>query len=68
MKFIDLQTLNQLKDIAIDISKGRCKCNTMGQMFCIDNALLKKTLPAWFNKKIKAQNLEIHAFTKIQYE
>ena len=63
-----MQTLNQLKDIAIDVSKRRRKCNTMGQMFCIDNALLKKPLLAWFNKKIKAQNLEIHAFTKIQYE
>ena len=32
MKFIDLQTLNQLKDIAMDVSKRKCK-NTMGQMF-----------------------------------
>ena len=41
MKFIDLQILNQLKDIAIDGSKRKCK-NTMGQMFCIENALVKK--------------------------
>ena len=67
IKFIDWQTLNQLKDIIIDVSKRKCK-NTMGQMICIETALLKKTLLAWFKKKIKSQNLEIHAFTKMQYE
>ena len=41
MKFIDLQILNQLKDIAIDVSKRKCK-NTMGQMFCIEAAFVKK--------------------------
>ena len=41
MKFIDLQILNQLNDIAIDGSKRKCK-NTMGQMFCNENALIKK--------------------------
>ena len=44
MKFIDLQTLNQLKDIAIDVSKRKCR-NTMGQMFCVE----EKTLLEWFN-------------------
>ena len=42
MKFIDLQILNQLKDIAIDVSKRKCK-NATGQMFCIKKALLKNT-------------------------
>ena len=46
MKLINLQILNQLKDIAIDVSKRKCK-NTMGQMFCI----VKETLLGWFNKK-----------------
>ena len=41
MKLTDLQILNQLKDIAIDVSKRKCK-NTMGQMFCIETALVKK--------------------------
>ena len=62
MKFIDLQILNQLKDIAIDVSKTKCK-NTMGQMFCIDCVLVKKNLFAWFNKKFKSQYLEIHTLT-----
>ena len=41
MKFIDLQTLNQLKDIAMDVSKRKCK-NTMGQIFCVETLLRKK--------------------------
>ena len=50
MKLINSQILNQLKDIAIDVSKRKCK-NTMGQMFCVESALVKKTLLQWFNKK-----------------
>ena len=45
MKFIDIQILNQLKDIAIDVSKRKCK-NTVAQMFCIESAFAKKTLLA----------------------
>ena len=41
MKFIDSQILNQLKDIAVDVSKRKCK-NTMGQMFCIEAVFVKK--------------------------
>ena len=53
MKFIDLQVLNQLKDIAVDVNKRNCK-NTMGQMFCIEAAFVKKALLAWFDEKIKS--------------
>ena len=42
MKFIDLQILNQLKDVAINITKKVCK-NTMDQIFFIETALLKKS-------------------------
>ena len=41
MKFIDFEVIEQLKDIAIDVSKRKCK-NTMGQMFSIECALVKK--------------------------
>ena len=41
MTFIDLQILNHLKDIAIDVSKRKCK-NTMGQIFCIEASFVKK--------------------------
>ena len=67
MKFIDFEIIKQLKDIAIDVSKRKCK-NTMGQMFCIECALLKKTLLDWFNKNYRTQYLEVNAFVKMQYE
>ena len=67
IKFIDLQILNQLKDIAIDVSKRKCK-NAMGQMFCVETAFVKNTLLEWFNKKFKLQNLEIPALMKMIYE
>ena len=67
MKFIDSQTLNQLKDIAINISKRKCK-NTIDQMFCVETVCVKKTLLEWFNKKLKSQNLEIPVLTKLIYE
>ena len=43
MKFIDFEIIKQLKDIAIDVSKRKCK-NTMRQMFCIECALVKKNI------------------------
>ena len=43
MKFIDFEIIKQLKDIAIDVSKRKCK-NTMCQMFCIECALVKKNI------------------------
>ena len=50
-KFIDIQILNQLKDIAIDVSKRKCK-NTIAQMFCIESIFVKRTLLGWFNKNL----------------
>ena len=64
MKFIDVQIIRQLKDIAIDVSKRKCK-NTMDQMFCIESSLVKKTLFDWFNKKYRTQYLEINGFVKM---
>ena len=64
MKFIDVQIIRQLKDIAIDVSKRKCK-NTMDQMFCIESSLVKKTLLDWFNKKYRTQYLEINGFVKM---
>ena len=67
MKFIDAKIIRQFKDIAIDVSKRKCE-NTMGQMFSIKCALVKKTLLDWFNKKYRTQYLEISAFVKMEYE
>ena len=67
MKFNNLEIIRQLKDIAIDVSKRKCK-NMMGQMFCIKTALVKKTPLAWFNKKYKSQFVELSSFSKMMYE
>ena len=40
----------------------------MEKMFCIEAAFVKKALLAWFDKKIKSQNLQIDAFFKMQFE
>ena len=54
MSFIDVKLLKQLKDMTQEVSRRKCK-NTLGQMFMIKTALVKKTLSEWFNKKIKSQ-------------
>ena len=43
MKFLDFEIIKQLKDIAIGVSKRKCK-NAMGQMFCIECDLVKKNI------------------------
>ena len=67
MKFIDSQTWNQLKNIAISVSKRKCK-NKMDQMLCEETVFVEKTLLEWFNKKLKSQNFEIPALVKMIYE
>ena len=73
MKFINLEIIKQLKGIAIDFSKRKCKI-TMGQVFCIEatfNQLLVfffKKLPALFKKKHKSQFVELSSFSKMIYE
>ena len=49
--FIEPYLINMLKDIGFEVSKRKCK-NSLGQMFSIESALLKKTLVKWFNVKI----------------
>ena len=43
IKRINKELVRQLKDIALDVSKRKLK-KTMGQMFCVECALVKKTL------------------------
>ena len=54
MKCINKYLAIQLKDIAFEVSKRKFK-KTMWQMFCVECALLKKTLLEWFNRKFKSQ-------------
>ena len=56
-----------LKDMAFDVSKRKCK-NTMGKMFCIESALVKKTLLKWFNIKYKNEFVEMNPIQKMQFE
>ena len=46
-----------LKDMAFDVSKRKCK-NSMGQMFCIESALVKKAILKWFNKNLSSNLLK----------
>ena len=67
INFIDHTLLKMLKDMAFDVSKRKCK-NSMGQMFCIESALVKKTILKWFNKKFKQQFVELNPIKKLRYE
>ena len=59
INFLDHTLIKMLKDMAFDVSKRKCK-NSMGQMFCIESALVKKTLLKWFNKKYKQQFVQLN--------
>ena len=56
-----------LKDMAFEVAKRRCK-NSIGQMFSIESALVKKTLLKWFNQKFKRQFNKINPIKKLRYE
>ena len=68
IKCINTEPLRQLKDIAFKVSKRKCKKKTMEQMFCIECALVKKTLLEWLNRKFKSQYLQISPFDKFRCE
>ena len=53
--------------MTFDVSKRKCK-NSMGKMFCIESALVKKAILKWFNKKLKQQFIELSPTKKIKYE
>ena len=67
IKFINKELVRQLKDIAFDVSKRKCK-KTMGQMLCVECGLVKKTLLEWFNRKFESQYLKISPFDEFRYE
>ena len=53
-KCINKDLAIELKDIAFEkLAKENAK-KTMGQMFCVECALVKKTLLEWFNRKFKS--------------
>ena len=52
--YIEPYLINMLRDVAFEVTKRKCK-NSLGQMFSIECALVKKTLLKWFNMKFKKQ-------------
>ena len=65
INLINHTLLKTLKNIVFDVSKRKCK-NSMGKMFCIESALVKKTILKWFNKKYKQQFVELNPIKKIK--
>ena len=65
--FIEPHLISMLKDMAFEVAKRKCK-NSLGQMFSIESALVKKTLFKWFNTKFKQQFDKINPFKKLRYE
>ena len=56
-----------LKDAANEVSKRKCK-NSLGQMFSIESALVKKTLLKWFSLKFKRTFTTINPMEKLKFE
>ena len=67
INFMNNDIVKQLKGITFEVSKRKCK-NKMGQMFCIEVALVKKSLLNWFNKKYKSEFVELIPIKKFRYE
>ena len=53
--------------MAFEVAKRKCK-NSVGKMFSIESALVKKTLLKWFNQKVKRQFDKINPIRKLRYE
>ena len=56
-----------LKDMAFELAKRKCK-NSVGKMFSIESALVKKTLLKWFNQRVKRKFKNIDSIAKLWYE
>ena len=65
--FIEPYLIHMLKDAVCEVSKRKCK-SSLGQMFSIESAMVKKTLLKWFNLKFKRQFDKIDPIAKIRYE
>ena len=65
--FVDSSLIRMLKDMAFEVAKRKCK-NSIGKMFSIESALVKKTLLNWFNLKIKRSFDKINPIAKLRYE
>ena len=65
--FIERYLIDMLKDAACEVSKRKCK-SSLGQMFSIESAMVKKTPLKWSNLKFKHQFHKIDLIAKMRYQ
>ena len=65
--FIESYLIHMLKDAACEVLKRKCK-SSLGEMFSIESAMVKKILLKYFNLKFKRQFGKIDPIAKIRYE
>ena len=56
-----------LKNMVFEVAKRKCK-NSIGKMFLIESALVKKTFFKWLNQKVKRQFDKTNPIIKLRYE
>ena len=64
LSFVDSSLIKMLKDMAFELAKRKCK-NSVGKMFSIESALVKKTLLKWFNQRVKRKFKNIDSIAKL---
>ena len=62
--YVKTDLIKMLKDMAFEVSKRKRK-NSIGKMFSIESALVKRTLLKWFNQKFKQQFEKINPVAKL---
>ena len=67
LSFVDSSLIKMLKDMAFELAKRKCK-NSVGKMFSIESALVKKTLLKCFNQRVKRKFKNIDPIAKLRYE
>ena len=67
MSFIEPHLINMLRDMAFDVCKRKSK-NTVGQMFSIESAIVKKTLLKRFNSKFRQRFEKLNPIEKLRFE
>ena len=65
--YVGPNLIKMLKDMVFEFSKRKHE-NSIGKMFSIESALVKKTLLKWFIKKFKQQFDKINPMKKLRYE
>ena len=67
ISFAEQYLLNMMREYAKLVAKRNCK-NSLGEMFSVEIALIKKTLLKWFNIKYQRNFLVVNPIKKVKYE